>query len=338
MARTPRADANLESLALSLSEGITADDDNYTRLVRDIAAIRAVDPRMRTITYDTPDNDELLVTPASSKQLLVKTGLYTEWDCLNRHFRVNRIKVENDFAVLHFNGMYNLNRLGELYSGLEGVRYAEPDAHTYVERPASIYVMPEPDGWRYVFGGAQTCRENDIECGFYYFVVSTGGIAKLVETWRPAPHNTPELEPYWLKDAHTAHLREVEKRRRESEYRDDYPRLLGNQYELGTLLLVRFKNSGDLAQYLKRNEKSGGGPLPDARPGTPDTSKQLAQAIIKDTRARLKAMIPPDENGRIGFYVELPSENNPRVEVVQSLRGDWRIYSIEHLVSTGAAP
>jgi hypothetical protein len=45
-----------------------------------------------------------------------------------------------------------------------------------------------------------------------------------------------------------------------------------------------------------------------------------------------------DENGRIGFYVELPSENNPGVQVVQSLRGDWRIYSIEHLASTGAAP
>jgi hypothetical protein len=49
-------------------------------------------------------------------------------------------------------------------------------------------------------------------------------------------------------------------------------------------------------------------------------------------------MIPPDENGRTGFYVELPSEYNPKVEVFQALGGDWRIYSVEHLASAVAAP
>ena len=170
MARTPRADANLESLALSLSEGITADDDSYRRLVRDIAAIRTVDPRMRTITYDTPDNGELLVTPASSKQLLVKSGLYTEWDCLNRHFRVERIKVESNFAVLQFNGMYNLNRLGELYSGLEGVRYAEPNAHIYVEHPASICAFVVR---RVRLNPASSCTQNTLS----YQVVDNGALA-----------------------------------------------------------------------------------------------------------------------------------------------------------------
>jgi hypothetical protein len=272
-----------------------------------------------------------LIAPASSKQLLVKSGLYTEWDCLNRHFRVSQIKLESDLAFLQFDGMYNLNRLGELYSGLEGVRFAEPNGHTYIERPASIFVMPDVDGWRYVLGGAETCRTNDIECGFYYFIVSTDGIAKLVDAWRPTPNPTPESEPHWLKDAHAAYVRDREKRRRESEYKDDYPRVLGNQDELGTLLLVRFKNSGDLARYMKHHEKSGGGPLPDARPETPDASRQLALAIVNGTRARLEAMVPPDENGRIGFYVELPAENNPGVDVFQALWGDWRIYSIEHL-------
>jgi hypothetical protein len=218
LARTPRADANLESLALNLSEGITADDDIYRRLVRDIAAIRTVDPRMRTITYAAPDNGMLLVGPASSTRLLVKSGLHTEWDCLNHHFRVTGITFQSDFAILQFNGMYNLNRLGELYAGLKGFRYASPDAQLHLGNPASIYVMPDPNGWRYVFGGAQTCGSNDIECGFYYFVVSPDGIVKHVEAWQTPPNNMPELEPYWLKDAHAAYVRAIERRNRESGY------------------------------------------------------------------------------------------------------------------------
>lgn len=218
LALTPRTDANLESLALSLSDGIMADDGIYRRLVRDIAAIRTVDPRMETIKYAAPDNGMLLVGPASSKQLLIKSGLYTEWDCLNRHFRVTGVTFQSDLAILQFNGMYNLNRLGLLYSGLKGVRYASPNARVEFENPASIYVMPDTNGWRYVFGGAQRCRANDIECGAYYFVVSPDGIVKHVEAWRTPPNNTPELEPYWLKDAHAADVRATEKRNRESGY------------------------------------------------------------------------------------------------------------------------
>jgi hypothetical protein len=218
LAGTPRTDSNLESLALSLSEGITADDDIYRRLVRDIAAIRAADPRMRTIKYAAPDFGRLLVAPEGRKKFLVKLGLYTEWDCLNRHFGASQVAFQNGFAVLQFKGRYNLNRLGAIYSGLKGVQYASPNARLSYENPASIYVMPDPNGWRYVFGGAQTCRTNDIACGLYYFVVSPDGIVKHTEEWRTPPNNTPELEPSWLRDAHAAAVREVEKRNRESGY------------------------------------------------------------------------------------------------------------------------
>jgi len=329
IARTPRADENLELLAISLSDGITADDEIYRRLVRDIAAIRTVDSRMRTIKYSASDNGELMVGPASSQKKLFLEGHYTEWDCLNRYFHVIRIQYQMGYATLQFAGRFNLNQVGELYSSLAGVRSADPNGYLRIDRPPSIYVLPDSHGWRYVFGGGACRAANDVKCGFFYFSVSTEGVARFVEEWRPAPQNTPELEPKWVKDAHAADLRESEKRHSESQYRDDNPRFIGNQGEVGTRLLVRFKNSGDLARYLKHNEQAGDGPLPDLRPATAETSKQLAVVIVNRAGATLKSMIPPDESGRIGFYVELPQEYNPRVAVMQSLRGDWRIYSIE---------
>jgi hypothetical protein len=329
VARTPRANENLELLAISLSDGITADDEIYRRLVRDIAAIRTVDPRMRTIEYSASDNGELMVGPVSSQKQLFLEGRYTEWDCLNRYFHVSRVQYQMSYATLQFAGRFNLNQVGELYSSLAGVRSADPNGYVRIYRPPSIYVLPASHGWRYVLDGGACGAANDVTCGLYYFIVSTDGVARFVEEWRPTPQNTPELEPGWVKDAHAAVLRESEKRYRESQYGDDNPRFIGNQGELGNRLLVRFKNPGDLARYLKHNEKAGGGPLPDLRPATAETSRQLAVAIVNGAGASLNSMIPPDDSGRIGFYVELPQEYNPRVAVMQSLRGDWRIYSIE---------
>jgi hypothetical protein len=51
-------------------------------------------------------------------------------------------------------------------------------------------------------------------------VVSADGIVKHVEAWQTPPNNTPELEPYWLKDAHAAYVRAIEKRNNESGYAD----------------------------------------------------------------------------------------------------------------------
>jgi hypothetical protein len=329
IARTPRADENLELLAISLSAGITADDQIYRRLVRDIAAIRTVDPRMRMIEYRAPDTGELMVTPVSSQKRLFLDGRYTEWDCLNRYLHVSNIQYRQGFATLRFDGRFNLQQVGELYSSLVGVRFADPNGYIHVSAPPSIHVLPDSHGWSYVLGGGECKATNDIKCGFYYFIVSTDGVAKFVEEWRPTPSNTPELEPGWVKDAHAAVVRETEKRYRESQYGDDNPRFIGTQGELGTQLVVRFKNPGDLTRYFKHNEKAGNGPLPDLRPANAETSKQLAAAIVNGAGATLKSMIASDESGRIGFLVGLPEEYNPKVAVMQSLRGDWRIYSIE---------
>src|SRR6185312_12133886 len=47
VAATPRADVNLELLALSIDPGrITADEDTYQRVVADITAIRKADPSL----------------------------------------------------------------------------------------------------------------------------------------------------------------------------------------------------------------------------------------------------------------------------------------------------
>jgi len=329
IARTPRADENLELLAISLSDGITADEEIYRRLVRDIAAIRTVDPRMRTIKYSASDTGELMVGPVSSQKQLFLQGRYKEWDCLNRYFHVSRVQYQSGYATLQFAGRFNLNQVGELYSRLAGVRSADPNGYAQIDRPPSIYVLPDSHGWSYVFGGGACRAANEVKCGLYYFIVSTDGLARFVEEWRPTPQNTPELEPGWVKEAHSAFLRESEKRYRESQYRNDDARFIANQSVIGTRVLVKFKNSGDLARYLKHNEKAGDGPLSDLRPATAETSRHLAVAIVNAAGALLESMIPPDKSDRIGFYVKLPQEYNPKVAVIQSLGRDWRIYSIE---------
>jgi len=334
LARTPREDANLELLALSLSDGVTADEPVYRRLVRDIAAIRAFDLRMRDIEYSPADTGELLVAASTPTRLLVKSGLYAEWDCLNRHFRARQsVPLGRDYATFEFRGRYNLNLVGGLYDGLDGVRFAEPNLYVRIHRPASIYVTSGRDAWHYVFGGAQECRKDPIACGFYYFVVSNSGAAKLVQEWRVPRDNTPDQEPYWLKQyAHAAYLRESEKRSRESEYRNDYPRYLGQQNaSSATALLVRFKNAADFARYLKHQEKAGNGVLPESRPTTLDAAESLAKRLLDGTQGKWKAMAPADENSRIGAYISLPEENNPRVDVFQHFWADWRVYSIEYL-------
>src|SRR6187402_2787929 len=48
IASTPRADTNLELLALRLSSGVVAEQAIYDRVVRDVAAIREADPSLST--------------------------------------------------------------------------------------------------------------------------------------------------------------------------------------------------------------------------------------------------------------------------------------------------
>jgi hypothetical protein len=334
LARTPRDDANLELLALSLSDGVTADEAVYRRLVRDIAAIRAVDSRMGGIEYSPAETGELLVAPATATRLLVKSGLYTEWDCLNRHFRAKQSAVSGrDYVVLEFKGRYNLNRVGRLYDGLDGVRYAEPNFYIHLDKPASIYVTPGRDAWHYVLGGAHECSGDRVSCGFYYFVVSSSGAAKLVQEWHVPRDNTPDQEPSWLKQ-YARGTAYDEKRSHESDYRNDYPRYLGQQNaSSATTALVRFKNAQDLARYIKHHEKAGDGVLPATRPTTVDAAEPFAKALLDGTEGKWKAMAPADENSRVGAYISLPEGNNPRVEVFQRFWADWRVYSIEYLAS-----
>ena len=99
------------------------------------------------------------------KQLLFKWRLYTGWNCLNRHFRVNRITFQSGgYAVLEFNGRYNLDQLGELYSRLDGVRWAEPNLYAHLaraENSVSIYATPaRMVGAMYSSGHAEQMRSS----------------------------------------------------------------------------------------------------------------------------------------------------------------------------------
>src|SRR3954468_4104087 len=91
LAATPRADENLEMLAIRLSHGIVAEDTVYQRLVRDIGAIRRLEPKVRGIRYMPPDDGQTLFVDFDFDEKGMaesQSGQYQAWNCFNRHFGV----------------------------------------------------------------------------------------------------------------------------------------------------------------------------------------------------------------------------------------------------------
>jgi hypothetical protein len=173
IALTPRADENLEQLALSLTpERLTADTAIYDRIVLDIAAIRALAPDRADIGYFAPDDGKTIwlgLDDITSQS--VRAGEYSAWDCLNDFFGlqnvvVNHSDLSNTTSVLiELDGIYNVPLLVQQYAQLPGVVGA--NAHSVVGDGSSIYVQRDGDQYRYDVDRAggdcpAGCTEHDI--------------------------------------------------------------------------------------------------------------------------------------------------------------------------------
>jgi hypothetical protein len=134
VAATPRADTNLELLALHLDAGkVAATQETYDRVVADVAAIRRLAPELADIGYFPPhDGKQLGLVPNDLTARSIEAGDYSAWDCLNDFYGVESLEViPNIFGpslvLITLKGIYDLDRVAEAYRMLPGIEDADPN-------------------------------------------------------------------------------------------------------------------------------------------------------------------------------------------------------------------
>ena len=191
LASTPRADTNLELLALRVGKGrLVADQAIYDRIGRDVGAIRAQRPDLATISF-FPRYDgvtiPLMVDLATADQM--KAGSYTAWDCLNRRlgavmpFEYTQIGNTGPIFVSgKVKGIYALDVLAPEYQRLPGV--VGGDETTVGGDGPTICVTPGPDTWHYVFDAASgDCLAGCIDYAYSHFTTDAAGALTPLEQW-----------------------------------------------------------------------------------------------------------------------------------------------------------
>jgi hypothetical protein len=156
LAATPRVDPELENLALFMSDGVTAPQSVYDRVVADVAALRVEEPPF-VVNYAPPyDPRALIVTLTPEAALAVRAGTYHAWDCLNSWYRVDRVDPLSDQSVvLRFRGLLDIPRIAGDYAVLPGIVRTDTNDYASLATP-----LPEAGalcGW----------AEGDT---FYYFL------------------------------------------------------------------------------------------------------------------------------------------------------------------------
>jgi hypothetical protein len=179
IASTPRANPNLELLALKLSTGIVADQAIYDRVVRDVSAIQTQDSTVAGIGY-FPRNDgrslELSVDQPTFDQM--RDHSYQAWDCLNQAYILGNVNFGPGTLLdvsLSLKGIYELQQVAAEYATLAGIKSAGPGGIGGGDGP-TICVTPEGDVWHYVFDQAGgDCTAGCNEHQYFHFTTGSAG-------------------------------------------------------------------------------------------------------------------------------------------------------------------
>ena len=176
---TPRADTNLELMALKFSSQFVADQATYDRFVRDVSAIRASDTSVANVGYFAQgDGQQMLLSVDLDTLHQMQAGQYHDWDCLNQSLGLKDTQLDefSSFgdAVLTLKGIYDLQRLRPKYDALPGVKSSGPNSGGG-DGP-TICVTQEGDTWHYVFDQASgDCLAGCIEHSFTHFSTDAAG-------------------------------------------------------------------------------------------------------------------------------------------------------------------
>jgi uncharacterized protein DUF5050 len=133
MALSPRADENLEALALSLEpQRLTAAQATYDRVVADMAAIRALAPELAAVGFTPPYQSSLSLVLSDVAERSIKDGQYSAWSCLNDFYGPMAMTMLEGTTyprveVLEFERVFNVEILSELYRQLPGIEDGDPN-------------------------------------------------------------------------------------------------------------------------------------------------------------------------------------------------------------------
>jgi hypothetical protein len=205
LASTPRADVNLELLAIDLDPGkVVAGEATYQRVVRDVGAIRAKEPAVAKIGYFPHHDGRTIgfVLPLETAAQ-IEAGTYHAWDCLNETYGAKLppelIRIGNAaevFAYLELKGNYSVERLAAEYARLPGITSTEGNG-VGGDGP-TICVTAGPSTWHYVFDAASgDCPAGCIDHTYRHFTTDPAGAVTALETWSTGGA-TPR--PAWVTD------------------------------------------------------------------------------------------------------------------------------------------
>lgn len=196
IAATPRARPELEQLAIRLFPAFTADPTVYARLVADLAAIGAASPDVAGVTYRSPwRGDQLLVGMSAATLDAVVDGTYTAWDCANDAYELEDVTPGGGYALLTFDGTYDIEALADEYAQFAGVTYAEPNHR--MGGGSTVCVAPDGDTWHWrIDQGSGDCPAGCIQHDYSYFVTEADGSVDDRGGWS----NTmpPITRPAWM--------------------------------------------------------------------------------------------------------------------------------------------
>jgi len=176
VAATPRADAEVEVLALRAGDVLLASDDVYARVARDLAAIRADYTDVASITARMRANpSSVLVLFDDATIDDVEAGTYTAWDCPNALYGATDIgdPVFNGVTI-RFEGRFEPEILGTEYATLPGVTSA--GASVGIGDGDDISIDVEGDTYSWIFSqGSGDCQAGCINHDYWGFTTNADG-------------------------------------------------------------------------------------------------------------------------------------------------------------------
>jgi hypothetical protein len=200
-ALTPREDINLENLALTLSDGVVADQEVYERLVRDVGNIRMDYPEVESIAYYGAGSTSVMLEVDEDTLNDMEHGRYSDWNCLNRIFRADHFDYivfsSSTWVLVHFDGVYQQASVAEAYSALPKIASAESEG-VGGDGP-TICIAQDGDTWHYMFDDAGgDCPAGCTEHTYYYFQVEAGGGITTGDPWIIDGEGEPPPAPDWV--------------------------------------------------------------------------------------------------------------------------------------------
>jgi hypothetical protein len=199
-ALTPRPDADLELLALSLDPGnLTANPTTYERVIADITAIHTLQPELADIGVFGAENARTLTLSLTSQGAqALAAEQYTAWDCLNAAYGVTSIVPYDIFGdtwvILELGRIYDTAQVAELYEQLPEVSGAE--ASVSVGDGPTLCAARDGNRYEYVVDRAGgDCPSGCTEHEAHHFESNAAGEVTAGGVWRS---ESGEAAPEWF--------------------------------------------------------------------------------------------------------------------------------------------